>query len=129
MPSATVFMHVSLPQHEVCSMDFWDKELRFVTSHLTVLKYISLSILFARLLCIGNTGWKIILREIIKMERCIKATSEEVCLRLLLFKVLTNLNDGRTLIKFANDTDLIRMVVSLRKQLQFKKSRTTAEMV
>lgn len=84
---------------------------------------------FARLLCVSKTGWEIILREIIKMERCIKTTSEEVCLRLLLFKVLTNLDDERTLIRFANDTDLIRVVVSLRKQLQFKRSRTVGEMV
>lgn len=38
------------------------------------------------------------------MERCTKTMSEEICLRLLLFNVLTNLDDGRTLIKFGNDT-------------------------
>lgn len=63
------------------------------------------------------------------MERCIKTTSEEVCPRLLLFKFLTKLDDGRMLTKFANDTNLIRMVVSLRKRLQFKRSRTVGEMV
>lgn len=31
--------------------------------------------------------------------------SEEIFLRLLLFKVSTNLDDGRTLIKFGNDTN------------------------
>lgn len=63
------------------------------------------------------------------MERCIKTMSEEVCLTLLLFKVLNNLDDGRTLKKFGNDTDLIRMVVSLREQLHFQRSRPAGEMV
>lgn len=63
------------------------------------------------------------------MERCIKKMSEELCLRLLIFKVLNNPDDGRTLIKFANDSDLIRMVVSLRKQLHFQRSRPAGEMV
>jgi len=63
------------------------------------------------------------------MESCIKTTCEEFCLRLLLFKVFTNLDDGRMLIKFSDYTDLVRVVVSLRKLLQFQRSRTAGEMI
>lgn len=63
------------------------------------------------------------------MERCIRIMSEGVYLKLLLLKVLNNPDDGRTLFRSGNDTDLIRMVVSLRKQLCFQRSRPDEEMV
>lgn len=63
------------------------------------------------------------------MERCIKTMFEELCLRLLLFKVLNNPDNGRTVIKFGNDTDLIRMMVRLRKKLNFQRSRPAGEIV